>query len=179
MISPKFLALPIRQNQEDTSSSPPYPSTSPNITSSSNNKSFTFIPRPIDTIHLQPKATTPSENIQTKMTNFSIAAIMNNSGTPNREMVGESGDLNSLTSISDPGMALANRIQQHQLTSLREHAFLQLGRKGFDDSTLSPLSTSIDLMTLVGYKKVASLTIKMSPLTPEHTIYTCIKYYAI
>ena len=143
MISPKFLALPIRQNQEDNPSSPPYPSTSPNITSSS--KPFIVIPRSTDTVNIQPKTTTPSDHIQTKMTNFSIAAIMNNSGTQNRGVVGDSGDLSSLTSISDPGMALTNRIHQQQLSSLREHAFLQLGRRGFDESALSPLSRSIDM----------------------------------
>ena len=143
MISPKFLALPIRQNQEDNPSSPPYPSTSPNITSSS--KPFIVIPRSTDTVNIQPKTTTPSDHIQTKMTNFSIAAIMNNSGTQNRGVVGDSGDLSSLTSNSDPGMALTNRIHQQQLSSLREHAFLQLGRRGFDESALSPLSRSIDM----------------------------------
>ena len=146
MISPKLLALPIRQNQEDNPSSPPYPSTAPNLTSSSNNKPFIFIPRSTDTVNIQPKTTAPSDHIQTKMTNFSIAAIMNNSGTQNRGVVGDSGDLSSLTSISDPGMALTNRIHQQQLTSLREHAFLQLGRRGFDESSLSPLSRSTNVL---------------------------------
>ena len=79
------------------------------------------------------------------MANFSIAAIMNNSGgTHHRGGVGDSGDLSSLASqITDHGMALTNRIHQQQLTSLREHAFLQLGRRGFEDSALSPLSRFI------------------------------------
>merc|ERR1712083_221637 len=39
------------------------------------------------------------------------------------------------------GIALSNRIiHQQQLTSLREHAFFQLGRRGLDESNLSPLS---------------------------------------
>jgi hypothetical protein len=74
------------------------------------------------------------------MTNFSIAAIMNNSGSQNRGVDGESRDIGSLTSISESGIALTNRIHQQQLSSLREHAFLQLGRRGFDESSLSPLS---------------------------------------
>ena len=137
MISPKVLALPIRQNQEDQSSSPSYSSTSPNTTSSSTTKPFIFIPRSTDNINIQPKTPTPSES---KMTNFSIAAIMNNSGSQNRGVGGESGDLSSLASISESGIALTSRIHQQQLTNLREHAFLQLGRRGFDESTLSPLS---------------------------------------
>ena len=137
MISPKILTLPIRQTQEERSSSPPYSSTSPITTSSSTTKPFIYIPRPSDNENIQPKTPTPSES---KMTNFSIAAIMNNSGSHNRAVDGESRDLGSLTSISESGIALTNRIHQQQLSSLREHAFLQLGRRGLDESTLSPLS---------------------------------------
>ena len=139
MISPKLLALPIRQNQADSPSSPPCPSTSPTITSSANSKPFLFSSRSTNTVNNQPKTTTYSDPLHAKMTNFSIAAIMNNSGTQNRGGVGDSRDLSSLTSITDHGMALTNRIHQQQLTSLREHAFLQLGRRGFEDSALSPL----------------------------------------
>ena len=140
MISPKVLALPIRQNQENRSSSPPYSSVSPNPDPSSNEKPFFFIPTSTDNGNIQPKIPTPSDS---KMTNFSIAAIMNNSGSLNRGIGGDSGDLSSLTSISEAGLALTNRIHQQQLTSLREHAFLQLGRRGFDESNLSPLGMSI------------------------------------
>ena len=137
MISPKVLTLPIRQNQEARSSSPTYSSTSPNTTSSATTKPFIFIPRTSDNVNIQPKTPTP---IESKMTNFSIAAIMNNSGSQNRGVDGDSRDIGSLTSISESGIALTNRIHQQQLSSLREHAFLQLGRRGFDESTLSPLS---------------------------------------
>merc|ERR1712183_1055762 len=42
---------------------------------------------------------------------------------------------------SESSIALSNRIiHQQQLTSLREHAFFQLGRRGLDESSLSPLS---------------------------------------
>ena len=72
--------------------------------------------------------------VTSKMTNFSIAAIMNNgSGSHNKEDLG-------FTSISEAGLSLSNRLHQQQLTSLREHAFLQLGRRGFEESSLSPLS---------------------------------------
>ena len=137
MISPKVLNLPIRQNQEERSSSPTYSSTSPNTTSKATTRPFIFIPRTSDNLNIQPKTPTPFES---KMTNFSIAAIMNNSGSHNRAVDGESRDLGSLTSISDSGIALTNRIHQQQLSSLREHAFLQIGRRGFDESALSPLS---------------------------------------
>ena len=136
MISPKVLSLPIRQNQEDQSNSPPYSSSSPNPTSSPPLKPFVFIPRSTETVNIQPKTPTPSES---KMTNFSIAAIMNNgSGSHNKEDLG-------FTSISEASMSLSNRLHQQQLTSLREHAFLQLGRRGFEESNLSPLSKYISL----------------------------------
>ena len=142
MISPKVLSLPIRQNQEDKTNSTSFSSTSPNPTSSPTIKPFIFIPRSTDTVNTQPKTPTSSDS---KMTNFSIAAIMNNgSGSQNK---GEPGDL-GFTSISEAGMSLTNRLHQQQLTSLREHAFLQLGRRGFEESNLSPLSKYTDPITL-------------------------------
>ena len=142
MISPKVLALPIGQNPEDQANSPSYSSTSPNPTTSPTIKPFIFIPRSTDTVNIQPKTPTSSDS---KMTNFSIAAIMNNgSGSQNK---GEPGDL-GFTSISEAGMSLTNRLHQQQLTSLREHAFLQLGRRGFEESNLSPLSKYTYAITL-------------------------------
>ena len=141
MISPKVLALPIGQNQEDQANSPSYSSASPNPTASPTIKPFIFIPRSTDTVNIQPKTPTSSDS---KMTNFSIAAIMNNGSGPNK---GEPGDL-GFTSISEAGMSLTNRLHQQQLTSLREHAFLQLGRRGFEESNLSPLSKYTYAITL-------------------------------
>ena len=134
MISPKVLTLPIRQNPEDHPKSPSYSSTSPNPSSSLSIKPFIFIPRSTDN-NIQPKTPTSSDS---KMTNFSIAAIMNNGSGSQKE----TGDL-GFTSISEAGLSLTNRLHQQQLTSLREHAFLQLGRRGFEESNLSPISKYI------------------------------------
>ena len=66
MISPKVLNLPIRQNQEERSSSPTYSSTSPNTTSSDTTRPFIFIPRTSDNLNIQPKTPTPFESKMTK-----------------------------------------------------------------------------------------------------------------
>ena len=169
MISPKVLTLPARQNKEDqSSSSPPYTQNSPNSISSSDSKPFLFLPRSKDNSNIHPKSPTSSES---KMTNFSIAAIMNNASS---KVGGDSGDLSGLTSISESGIALSNRIiHQQQLTSLREHAFFQLGRRGLDESNLSPLSKLASVGTQTRGISVHKTILSLSATLRNFSFYTC------
>ena len=168
MISPKVLTLPARQNKEDqSSSSPPYTQNSPNSISSTDGKPFLFLPRSKDNSNIQPKSPTSSES---KMTNFSIAAIMNNASS---KVGGDSGDLSGLTSISESGIALSNRIiHQQQLTSLREHAFFQLGRRGLDESNLSPLSKLASVETHPRHICL-QIILSLSAILRNFYFYTC------
>ena len=133
MISPK-LSLPQVSRQEQSETPPP--SNSPPSS-----------PRPLGPLFPgQPQALlspdqpkTSSQNL--KMTNFSIAAIMNSgSGNGPRHPFGSPGGL------TGPGsLVAAQKLHQQHLTNLRDQALLQMGsvaaRRGLDESALNNSSS--------------------------------------
>lgn len=138
MISPKLSSLPVTSRQQDQPSSPSSGNSPPPAPESPPQPGLQLCPGTAALIQNQIQSTklSSTQNQLSKMTNFSIAAIMNSGGSGS----GPRSPFGSPGGLTGPGsLAAAQKLHQQHLTNLREQALLMgtaaAARRGLEDTS--------------------------------------------